>query len=55
MAPNNYMCFLDKSMYADYMNEHTVFIRKYLWKIKVPLKIRIFMCFIYKKSYFNQI
>jgi hypothetical protein len=41
--------FFVKSMYADYMNGHTVFLKKYLWKIKVPLKIRIFMWFIYKK------
>jgi hypothetical protein len=41
--------FSVKSMYADYMNGHTVFLKKYLWKIKVPLKIRIFMWFLYKK------
>jgi hypothetical protein len=40
--------FLVKSMYADIMNGHTVFLKKYLWKIKVPLKIRIFMWFLYK-------
>jgi hypothetical protein len=41
--------FSVKSMYADYMNGHTVFLKKYLWKIKVPLKIWIFMWFLYKK------
>jgi hypothetical protein len=41
--------FLVKSMYADIMNGHTVFLKKYLWKIKVPLKIRIFIGFLYKK------
>jgi hypothetical protein len=41
--------FTVKSMYADYMNGHTVFLKKYLWKIKVPLKIRIFMWFVYNK------
>jgi hypothetical protein len=41
--------FSVKSMYADYMNGHTAFLKKYLWKIKVPLKIRIFMWFLYKK------
>jgi hypothetical protein len=41
--------FSIKSMYADYMNGHTVFLKKYLWKIKVPLKICIFMWFLYKK------
>jgi hypothetical protein len=41
--------FTVKSMYADCMNGHTVFLKKYLWKIKVPLKIRIFMWFLYNK------
>jgi hypothetical protein len=41
--------FSVKSMYADYMNGHTVFLKKYLWKIKVPFKIGIFMWFLYKK------
>src|SRR4051812_845930 len=27
----------------------TQFLKKYLWKIKVPLKIKIFMWFLYKK------
>jgi hypothetical protein len=35
--------FSVKSMYADFMNGHMVFLKKYLWKIKVPLKIKIFM------------
>ena len=39
--------FLVKSMYADYMNEHTMFLAKYLWKLKVPLKIKIFMWLLY--------
>jgi hypothetical protein len=34
--------FSVKSMYLDYMNGHTVYLRKYIWKIKAPLKIRIF-------------
>jgi hypothetical protein len=36
-------------MYDDYMNGQTRFHKKYLWKLKVPLKIRIFMWFLYKK------
>jgi uncharacterized protein Usg len=32
-----------KSMYEDLMSDHTRFLRKYLWKVKVPLKIKIFM------------
>ena len=27
------------SMYDDYMNDHTPFLRKYLWKLRIPLKI----------------
>jgi hypothetical protein len=38
-------------LYAHLMNGHTVFFRKYIWKIKVPLKIRIFMWFLYRKSH----
>jgi hypothetical protein len=41
--------FLVKSLYAHLMNGHTVFLRKYIWKIKVPLKIKIFMWFLYCK------
>jgi hypothetical protein len=41
--------FSIKSVYADMMNGHTVFLRKYIWKIKVPLNIKIFMWFLYKK------
>jgi hypothetical protein len=35
--------FTVKSMYEDLLNDHTHFLRKYLWKVKVPLKIKIFM------------
>jgi hypothetical protein len=31
------------SMYLDYMDDHTKFLRKYIWKIKVPIKI-IILC-----------
>jgi hypothetical protein len=31
------------------MNEHTKYLQKYLWKMKVPLKIRLFMWFLHKK------
>ena len=41
--------FTVKSMYAEYMNGHTPFLRKYLWKMKVPLKIKIFMWFVNRK------
>jgi hypothetical protein len=42
--------FSVKSMYVDYMNGHTVFLKIYLWRINVPLKIRIFMWFLYLKN-----
>jgi hypothetical protein len=38
-----------KSMYLDYMDDHTKYLHKYLWKIKVPLKIRVFMWFLNNK------
>jgi hypothetical protein len=41
--------FSVKKMYTDLLKDHTVFLKKYIWKIKVPLKIRIFMWFLYKK------
>jgi hypothetical protein len=41
--------FTVKSMYGDMLNGHTRYLRKYLWKIKIPLKIKIFMWFLSKK------
>jgi hypothetical protein len=41
--------FSVKSFYVDLMNDHTVFLKKYIWRLKVPLKIRIFMWFLHKK------
>jgi hypothetical protein len=41
--------FLVKSMYPDYMNGHTIFLRKYIWKLEIPLKVHIFMWFLHKK------
>jgi hypothetical protein len=35
--------FTVKSMYEDLMNDHTTYLRKYLWKMKIPLKIK-FLC-----------
>ena len=37
------------SMYLDILNGQTRFPRKYIWKIKVPLNIKIFMWFLYRK------
>jgi hypothetical protein len=38
-----------KSMYLDFMNGHIKYLRRYIWKIKVPLKIKIFMWFFHRK------
>jgi hypothetical protein len=38
-----------KSLYLGLMNDHTPFLRKYLWMIKVPLKIRSFMWFLFRR------
>ena len=38
--------FTVKSMYLDLMNGHARFLKKYLWKLKIPLKIKIFMWFL---------
>jgi hypothetical protein len=41
--------FTVKSMYLEMINDGTKFLRKYIWKMKVPLKIKIFMWFLYKR------
>jgi hypothetical protein len=41
--------FSVKSMYLDFMNGHIIFLRRYIWKIKIPLKIQIFMWFMHRK------
>jgi hypothetical protein len=38
-----------KSIYLDLMNEDAQFLHKYLWKLKTPLKIKIFMWFLHTK------
>jgi hypothetical protein len=42
--------FSVRSLYAELLNGDTKFLRKYLWKIKVPLKIRIIMWFLNRKE-----
>jgi hypothetical protein len=41
--------FSVKSMYLDLLDGHVGDFKKYIWKIKVPLKIRIFMWFLLKR------
>jgi hypothetical protein len=41
--------FTVKSMYEDLINGHTTFLRKYLWRLKISLKIKIFMWFLNSK------
>jgi hypothetical protein len=36
-------------MYLDLLDGHTVFLRKYIWKLKVPPKISISMWFLHRK------
>jgi hypothetical protein len=37
-----------RALYADFMNGHTNYLHKYLWKLKVSLKIRIVMWFLHR-------
>ena len=39
-----------KSLYLDYTNDHTRFPRKYIWKMKAALKVKIFMWFLYQNT-----
>jgi hypothetical protein len=39
-----------KSFYLDLINDDTKYLKKYIWKMKVPLKIRIFMWFLHYKE-----
>jgi hypothetical protein len=41
--------FTVKSLYLDFMNDHTPFLRKYIWKLKVPLKIKKIMWFLHQR------
>jgi hypothetical protein len=36
-------------MYVDFVNGHTRYLGKYLWKLKVALKIKYFMLFLHRK------
>jgi hypothetical protein len=41
--------FTVKLLYLDLMNDNTQYLHKDIWKLKVPLKIRIFMWFLHRK------
>jgi hypothetical protein len=41
--------FTVKSMYLDLLNDNTKYLRKYIWKMKVPLKIKVFLWFLHRK------
>ena len=38
--------FSVKSLYANLMNDHTRFLHKYLCRLKIPLKIKVFLWFL---------
>jgi hypothetical protein len=40
--------FTVKSMYLDRLDDDTKFLKKYIWKMKVPLKIKVFMWFLHR-------
>ena len=42
--------FSVKTMYADMLNGQTRFLRKYLWKLKIPLKIKKLLWFMQRKE-----
>jgi hypothetical protein len=41
--------FTVKSMYLDLLNDDTKYLKKYIWEMKVPLKINFFMWFLHRK------
>jgi hypothetical protein len=41
--------FTVKSMYLDMLDDDTKYLKKYIWKMKVPLKIKVFMWFLHRK------
>jgi hypothetical protein len=42
--------FTVKSLYLDLLNDDTKYLKKYIGKIKVPLKIKVFMWFLHRKE-----
>ena len=47
--------FTVKSYYGDLLNGHTRYLRKYQWKLKIPLKIKIFLWFLHRKELLKNI
>jgi hypothetical protein len=41
--------FAVKLMHLDPLNDNTIYLHKYLWKMKVPLKTKIFMWSVQQK------
>ena len=41
--------FSVKSMYIDIINSNSIPTSKYVWAVKVPLKIKVFMWFVHKQ------
>jgi hypothetical protein len=46
MDVDNHQVFHVKSLYSGLLNGHTRLLRRYLWKRKIPLKIKILMWFL---------
>ena len=46
--------FTVKSMYEDLLNGHTIYLQKYLWKLKIPQKIKKFMWFLHRKVWLTK-
>jgi hypothetical protein len=46
--------FTVKSMYLYLLDDDTKYLKKYIWKIKVPLKIKVFMWFLHRKVLLNK-
>jgi hypothetical protein len=41
--------FSVKSMYLDMLDHDTKYLKRYIWKMKVPLKIKVFIWFLHWK------
>jgi hypothetical protein len=44
-----YGAFTVKSMYLDLLDDNIKYLKKYIWKMKVPLKIKVLMWFLHRK------